>query len=58
MDRIDIQAQDETGNWRTYSITQNISPLIITAMKSLKEQFPHQRIRAVDKDGRLVDIFG
>lgn len=56
MDMIEIQVQDTTGNWRTYSITQNISALIIEAMRSLKWQFPDQRVRAVDQLGHLVDI--
>lgn len=56
MDFIAIQLQDLTGNWRTYSLTQNNSLLIIQSMRSLKEQFPECRIRAVDIDGRLVDI--
>jgi hypothetical protein len=56
MDMIEIQVQDTTGNWRTYSVTQNISALIITAMRSLKDQFPDQRVRAVDGSGRLVDL--
>jgi hypothetical protein len=58
MDMIEIQVQDTTGNWRTYSITQNISALITEAMRSLKWQFLDQRIRAVDRNGRLVDLMG
>ncbi len=58
MDQIEIQLQDTTGNWRTYSVTQNISTLIISAMRSLKDQFPDQRVRAVDGNGRLVDLIG
>jgi hypothetical protein len=58
MDMIEIQVQDTTGNWRTYSVTQNISALIISAMRSLKDQFPDQRVRAVDESGRLVDLIG
>jgi hypothetical protein len=58
MDMIEIQVQDTTGNWRTYSVTQNISALIVTAMRSLKDQFPDQRVRAVDGDRRLVDLIG
>jgi hypothetical protein len=56
MDMIEIQVQDTTGNWRTYSVTQNISALVINAMKSLKGRFPDQRVRAVDGSGRLVDL--
>lgn len=58
MDIIEIQIQDMTGNWRTYTTTQNISALIIEAMRSLKRQFPDQRVRAVDGNGRLVDLSG
>lgn len=58
MDMIEIQVQDTTGNWRTYSITQNISALVTAAMKSLKDQFPDHRVRAVDGNGHLVDLLG
>jgi hypothetical protein len=58
MDMIEIQVQDTTGNWRTYSITQNISAMIVMAMRSLKDQFPDQRVRAVDGNGRIVDFLG
>ena len=58
MDQIEIQVQDLTGNWRTYSVTQNILALIISAMRSLKDQFPDQRVRAVGGGGRLIDILG
>ncbi len=58
MDMIEIQLQDLSGNWRTYSLTQNISALITEAMRSLKWQFPDQRVRAVDGNGRLVDMMG
>ena len=56
MDMISIQLQDISGNWRTYQVTQNNSLLIIQAMRSLKEQFPERRVRAVDGNERLVDI--
>lgn len=56
MDMIEIQVQDTTENWRTYSVTHNISALIIEAMRTLKWQYPEQRVRAVDGNGRLVDL--
>jgi hypothetical protein len=58
MDMIEIQVQDTTGNWRTYSMTHNVSALIMEAMRSLKWQFPDQRVRAVDENGRVVDFIG
>jgi hypothetical protein len=58
MDRIEIQAQDTTGMWRTYHITYNDSQRILNEMNSLKRQFPHFRVRAVDQNGRVVDLLG
>lgn len=56
MGNIYIQLQDDTGNWRTYTVTSNNDLLIISAMKTLKDQFPDKRIRAVDEKGMLVNI--
>jgi hypothetical protein len=56
MEMIEIQAQDLSGNWRTYTMTQNSSILILEAMKALKWQFPELRVRSIDGNGRLVDL--
>lgn len=56
MDYVSIQAQDLSGIWRTYRNVQNNSQRILDEMRSLKSQFPDFRIRAVDSNGRLVDI--
>jgi hypothetical protein len=56
MDNVQIQLQDTTGNWRTYHVTLNNSQYIISGMRSLASQFPNQRVRAVDMNGRLLDI--
>lgn len=56
MGNIYIQLQDDTGNWRTYTVTSDNDLLIISAMKTLKDQFPDKRIRAVDEKGMLVNI--
>lgn len=56
MNEVDIQLQDATGNWRTIIITQNNSKMILIRMKELKSQYPDKRVRAVDKEGRLVDM--
>ena len=56
MSDIQIQAQDTTGNWRTYLIVENQSQRIISEMRSLQSRDPNYRIRAVDSDGRIVDI--
>lgn len=56
MNEVDIQLQDATGNWRTIITTQNNSQMILIRMKELKSQYPDKRVRAVDKEGRLVDM--
>ena len=53
---INIQAQDTSGNWRTYSIVMNNSSRILDEMKSLQSRYPNYRVRAVDQSGRVVDI--
>ena len=56
-DRIEIQIQDG-GNWRTIHITFNNSQMILNEMNNMKQRFPDKRIRAVDSDGRVVDMLG
>lgn len=56
MDTVEIQLLDQTGNWRTYGITPNQSPLIVEAMRQLQWQFPEARVRAIDSNGRIVNI--
>ena len=53
---VQIQLQDMTGNWRTFHITQNNSQQILSEMKQLSSRFPDQRVRAVDMEGKIVDI--
>jgi hypothetical protein len=56
MENIEIQLLDQTGNWRTFGITPNQSPLIIQAMRQLQWQFPEARVRAIDGNGSIVNI--
>jgi hypothetical protein len=56
MNQVQIQLQDTTGNWRTYHITLNNSQMILSEMRQLASHFPNQRVRAVDMDGKIVDI--
>jgi hypothetical protein len=54
---VEIQAQDTTGNWRTYHITSiNNSQVVLIEMRSLKSRYPDSRVRAVDRSGRLIDL--
>lgn len=57
MDMVEVQMQDPSGNWRTYSSSQNIPAIYRDNMRQLQWQFPDARIRAVDSNGRVVDIF-
>lgn len=56
MDTVQVQVQDSSGNWRTYAITGNHPLQIIDAMRRLSAEFPGNRVRAVDMNGKLVDI--
>jgi len=56
MDSVLIQLQDASGNWRTYSIVMNFSQRVLSEMRSLQSRYPNYRVRAVDNDGRVVDI--
>jgi hypothetical protein len=53
-----VQAQDTTGIWRTYTVTVNDPQILLYAMQSLKTRFPTYRVRAIDENGKIVDIFG
>lgn len=53
---IQIQADFGTGNWRTVSNVMNNAQYIAHAMKSAAKIHPTKRIRAVDANGRLVDM--
>lgn len=52
---VELQIQDDFGNWRTLQVTRNISALIIAGMRQLASQFPGKRVRAIS-NGRIVDI--
>lgn len=55
-DTIHIQLQDHDGTWRIYYTTVNNSLRITSEMKTLKERHPDKRVRAIDANGRLVDL--
>jgi hypothetical protein len=55
-DRIEIQAQDTSGMWRTYHVTMNDSQRILAEMRSIQSRYPNYRVRAVDQNDRVVDI--
>ena len=54
-DYAEIQVQ-VSGNWQTLGRTLNDSQYILNEMKNAKNIYPELRIRAVDKDGRVLDM--
>lgn len=53
---IQIQADYGNGSWRTLSTTMNNAQYIAHAMKSVARMHPNKRVRAVDNNGRLLDM--
>jgi hypothetical protein len=53
---VNIQYQDATGSWYTVMVTENESARILMGMKTVSSQHPGSRVRAVDENGRVVDI--
>lgn len=51
-----IQYQDISGNWITCSSVPNTSPNVIQGMQQASSLYEGKRIRAVDADGRVLDI--
>jgi hypothetical protein len=51
-----IQYQDAMGNWITSVTVPNQPALILNGMKSVGVLYPGKRVRAVDQDGKLIDI--
>lgn len=55
-DRVFIQI-DNNGSWQTVtSFDQSGSQKLIIEMNNQKRAHPNQRVRAVDQDGRLLDL--
>jgi hypothetical protein len=55
-DSVEVQLQDESGNWRTMAVTVNVSAINRARMEEVQRQFPGSRVRAVDREGRLLDM--
>jgi hypothetical protein len=51
-----IQYQDALGNWITAVTIPNQPPLVLNGMKGVAVLYPGKRVRAVDQDGKLIDI--
>lgn len=54
---VNIQAQDESGNWRTYNIMSSNQPQqLLFRMQQVKALLPKYRVRAVDGTGLLLAL--
>jgi len=51
-----IEYQDALGNWITAVTVPNEPPVILNGMKSVAILCQGRRVRAIDQDGRLIDI--
>ncbi len=56
MDRVYIQLQDFSGNWRPYGVTVNNPRVVTQEMENLSRKFPGQRVRAINDRNQIVDI--
>ena len=52
----DIQIQDATKVWRTVERVQLNLQRIGYALQAVQRRYPDRRVRAVDNNGRLLDI--
>ena len=57
MDLVNVQIQDYSKNWLTVSRVVNDLQRIGYEMRSVQSRYPDRRVRAVDNDGRLIDLF-
>ena len=51
-----IEYQDASGNWIIAMTVPDQLRLILNGMESAAVLYPGKRVRAVDQDGKLIDI--
>ncbi|MFG1204518.1 hypothetical protein V5F29_19230 [Xanthobacter aminoxidans] len=56
MDQVQIQRQQNSGEWTTVMVVQNLAPNITNALKAAARSNPGCRVRAIDANGRVVDL--
>ena len=52
----DIQIQDVTKMWRTVERVQLNLQRIGYELQAIQRRYPDRRVRAVDNNGRLIDL--
>jgi hypothetical protein len=53
---IEIQIQDHGGTWRAVSNVVDNLQRVGFELRSVQSRYPDRRVRAIGKDGRLIDI--
>ena len=56
MDYVDIQFEDRSGVWVTVSNVIHNLQRIGLELRSIASRYPGRRVRAVDKNGQLIDL--
>jgi hypothetical protein len=52
----DIQVQDTSKMWRTVERVTNDLQRIGYELQAIQRRYPDRRVRAVDNNGRLIDL--
>jgi hypothetical protein len=56
MDYVSIEIQDYGQNWVAVSKVVNDLQRIGFELRSVQSRYPDRRVRAVDQNGRLIDM--
>lgn len=51
-----IQVLQSGGSWWTVNTVMNVSQFITHSMTETQSRYPNSRVRAVDDNGRILDI--
>lgn len=55
-EQVQVQFQNRTGNWSTVMTVENLPQNITNAMHTVARVNPGCRVRAVDSQGRVLDL--
>lgn len=52
-----VQVQDESGMWRDTAATSEEPQVYLARMREATNEHPGKRVRTVDGNGKLLDLF-
>jgi hypothetical protein len=58
MTDVQIQFEDQSRMWRTVAIVSGEPQKISIDLRSVRSRYPNSRVRALSKDGQLLDLIG